>query len=107
MNWEVINGVAGIVSALCAIASLGYLGTHKTIIQEENNSILTLHKFMAFLLACSGWMLCCLSFLWVVEPYGSFPMDSEYQNFFGVMLAFPAITIFMFGLKVMQADKVK
>lgn len=105
MNWEVINGITGIVSAVGAIASLGYLGMHQTIIKEESNSILTLHKFMAFLLACSGWVLCCLSFLWVIEPYGRFPLDSEYQHFFGVLLAFPAIIIFMFGLKVLQDEK--
>lgn len=105
MDWEVINGITGIVSAIGAIASIGYLGTHQKNINEESNSILTLHKFMAFLLACSGWVLCCLSFLWVIEPYGGFPLDREYQHFFGVMLAFPAIIIFIFGLKVMQGEK--
>ena len=105
MDWEVINGVTGIISALCALGSIAYFGVHRVnLSSEEETKIISIRKLMSFLLACSGWVLCCLSFLWVAEPYGRYPMDYEYQQFFGVLLSFPAIVIFMFGFRLMQNE---
>ena len=106
MDWGVINGIAGIISSICAIISIGYLATHKTKpTSTQSSNILTLDKLISFLLACSGWVLICLSFLWAFEPFGTYPLDTEYKQFYGVLLAFPALIIFQFGYKVMQKQK--
>lgn len=104
MDWELINGITGIVSAVCALLSIGYLGFHKGAPVEEA-TLLSLHKLMSFVVVCSGWALCCLSFLWVAEPYGCCPLSSDYRQFFGVILGFPAIVVFMFGLRLLQGPE--
>ena len=102
MNWEVINGVTGIIGAISALTSIIYLqkSTKKNII---NNKIISTYKFMSFLLACSGWVLLCLCYLWLFKPYGSYPLPYQYQQFFGFLLIFPAMVLFGFGLKLMIA----
>ena len=104
MDWELVNGITGIVSAVCAVLSVGYFGFHKGAPVEEA-TLLSMHKLMSFVVACSGWALCCLSFLWVAEPYGCCPLSSDYQQFFGVILGFPAIVVFMFGLSLLQGPE--
>lgn len=105
MNWEIVNGVTGLVSAVCAVLSICYLSFRKTLEQGSEvqpRGFLSTHKLASFVIACSGWALCCLSFLWVMEPYGSYPTRREYQQFYGVIIAFPAIIIFLFGLGLLQ-----
>ena len=106
MDWNVVNGITGIVSAICALISIGYFKTHSAqSVKEVSHSIITNRKLMAFLLVCSGWFLCCLSFLWVVEPFGSYVSQDDYQQFYGVMLVLPAILILLFGLQVLKYEK--
>lgn len=106
MNWEVVNGITGLVSAICAVLGIGYFGFHKsTTHTNENQPILKMDNLVSFVVACSGWALCCLSFLWVVEPFGCCPLPREYQQFFGVILAFPALVIFLFGLNLLQGKE--
>lgn len=106
MSWEVINGITGLVSALCALLSVGYVSFHRAPQKDvESRSILGFHKLASFVIACSGWALCCLSFLWVAEPFGSYPLPLEYQQFYGVIIAFPAIVIFMFGMNLLQGQE--
>ncbi|MCP5351597.1 MAG: hypothetical protein H6926_00175 [Chromatiales bacterium] len=104
MDWETLNGITGVISAIGALGSLAYLFTHSPQEQapEGQHSVLSMHKLMSFLLACSGWVLCCLSFLWVFEPYGLLISDRDYQHFFGIMLSFPAFLILLYGLTVMR-----
>ena len=104
MGWELINGITGIVSAVCAVIGIGYFGFHKDT-PVEKTTLLSMHKLMSFVVACSGWALCCLSFLWITEPYGCCPLPSDYQQFFGVILGFPAIVVFMFGLGLLLAPE--
>ena len=100
MDWEVINGITGLVSAICAVAGIGYFTTHNSS-QNNPHSLLSASKFASFIVACSGWALCCLSYLWIEEPYGSYPRDSEYRQFFGVILAFPAAVILFYGIDLL------
>ena len=104
MNWEVLNGVTGLVSAICAVAGIAYLGISKSD-HHQSTSFVNTRKVASFIVVCSGWALCCLSFLWVIEPFGSFVSDKDYQKFFGIILGLPAIIIFIFGLDVMQESK--
>jgi glucose uptake protein GlcU len=98
MDWEVINGITGLISAMCAVVGIGYFSSYKS---DENSSeestLLSKEKLASFVIACSGWALCCLSYLWVFEPYGSFPRDEEYRHLFGVILGFPAVVILLYG----------
>lgn len=104
MDWEIANGITGIISAIAAVCGIGYFGTHSSKRKPKEEPILSTYKIASFVVACSGWALCCLSFLWVIEPFGSYPTSSEYQQFFGIILAFPAIVIFLFGLDLLQVQ---
>ncbi|TMP41531.1 hypothetical protein CWB96_15165 [Pseudoalteromonas citrea] len=100
MNWEVINGITGIIGAIGTVASIRYITTHQKE-PNDNNKIVSTYKLMSFLLACSGWVLLCFAYLWFFEPLGAFVSDSDYQKFFGIMLSFPAIVMFIFGIRLM------
>ena len=103
MDWEVINGITGLISAICAVLSIGYIYNRKHSHQtDEQQTILTANNAASFIIACSGWTLCCLSFLWVVEPFGRYPTAEEYQQFYGVIIAFPALVLFRFGVLLLQ-----
>lgn len=102
MDWEIVNGITGIISAIAAVCGVGYFGTHSSKPKTTEEPILSTHKLASFVVACSGWALCCLSFLWVAEPFGRYPSDGEYQQFFGVILTFPAVVIFRFGIGLLQ-----
>lgn len=104
MNWEVVNAVAGIISAICAIISLGYMTTHaRNESPKAKNQILSFYQLMSFMLVCSGWALSCLSFLWFMEPYGSYITNDDYQNFFGVVIGLPAFIVLLYGIKLLQS----
>lgn len=102
MDWELINGITGIISTVCAVVGIGYFSTHKNDPDKaQSKNILNTEKLFSFLIACSGWTLCCLSYLWFFEPYGSYPHDDEYLNFFGIVLSFPALVVFLYGLDLL------
>ena len=102
MDWEVINGITGLVSAICAVAGIGYFSSHKrTENGDASPNLLSTERLVSFVIASSGWALCCLSFLWVAEPYGSSPLDGEFRHFFGVILGFPALVIFFYGFDLL------
>ncbi len=102
MDWEIINGITGLVSAICAVLGVGYFSSHRRTENIANeHTLLSTEKLASFIIACSGWALCCLSFLWVAEPYGSHPRDDEYRHFFGVILGFPALVIFLYGFDLL------
>lgn len=105
MDWDVLNGVTGVISAICSILGLGYFGRKSKYENETSGRILSMPKFMAFLLSSAGWSLLCLSGLWVLEPFGSFVDDREYLTFYGVVLAYPSLMIFMFGLSVLEEQR--
>lgn len=103
MDWELINGITGFISAIGAFSGIGFVAFGRE--KEEtkfSHSLISLQKLASFTIACSGWALCCLAFLWVAEPYGPFVTDRNYQQFFGIILAFPALVIFAFGVNLLQ-----
>lgn len=104
MDWEVINGITGIIGAISAIGSIGYISTRAKE-RLDDSKLISTFKFVSFLLACSGWILLCFAYLWVFEPYGWRPDKYDYQQLFGVIISFPAIIIFVFGLKLMGSKK--
>lgn len=107
MDWNVVNGIAGIVSAICAVVSLSYLGFERIRSKdsEPSQAIRSFHKFMSFVLASSGWALCCLAVLWIFEPYGCCPTRNEYRQFYGIVLGFPALVIFLAGVALLRGKE--
>jgi len=107
VDWELINGITGIIGAICAMISLGYMVVpHKgSVSGNEFKRIISADRFVFFILASSGWVLCCLSFLWFFEPFGGYPTDREYKQFYGVLLAFPALVILKTGLNYLQGNE--
>ena len=106
MDWELLNGVTGLISAVCAIISVGYFSFHKESPDKTGpEAVMSVRKLASFLVACSGWALCCLSFLWVFEPFGRFPSDAEYRQLYGVILAFPAYVLLNFGIGLLRSNQ--
>ncbi|CCN45253.1 membrane hypothetical protein [Vibrio nigripulchritudo MADA3029] len=102
LEWEVINGITGIVSAICSILGVGYFGTKRKSEIGTSDRMLTLPTVMAFLFSSGGWGLLCLCGLWVFEPFGSFVSSDDYLKFYGVVLALPAFMVFGFGLSTIR-----
>ncbi len=102
LEWEVINGITGIVSALCSILGLGYFGAKRKSEIATSDRILTLPTVMAFLFSSGGWGLLCLCGLWLFEPFGPFVSSGDYLKFYGVVLALPALMVFSFGLSTLK-----
>ncbi|WP_417442058.1 hypothetical protein [Idiomarina sp.] len=106
MGWELINGITGIISAFGAFSGIGYVALAGERSEPKlPGSLISLRKLASFTIACSGWALCCLAFLWAAEPYGAFVSDRDYQQFFGIILAFPALVIFIFGVNLLQGGE--
>ena len=104
MDWELVNGITGIVSAICAIFSLVYFNNVEAEIEtnQKQSTILSKYQLMSFMLFCSGWCLLCLAFLWIAEPYGVIISDREYLNFFGFLISLPAIIILFYSFKLLD-----
>lgn len=102
MDWELINGVTGIISAISAIAGIGYLAIDKNMARATRERIPRLNVIVAFAIISSGWALLCLSFLWIAEPFGYYPTDAEYKRFFGILLSLPSLIIFIGGFNFLK-----
>jgi len=94
MTFEAVNVIAGVVSAVCALISTLYLFSGRSEKDmKTGKGIIRLPDLMAFLLACSGWALICLCYLWFFEPFGSFVSDRDYRKFFAAILSVPALLV--------------
>ena len=100
MDWEIINGVTGIVSMLCSILGLGYFGSVKSDSYARSRGTIT--GLMAFLLSSSGWSLLCLCFFWMFQPFGRFVSDDEFFILYSVILSFPGFVVFIVGFKQLK-----
>tara|TARA_R110000737_G_scaffold254346_1_gene263717 strand:- start:1271 stop:1603 length:333 start_codon:yes stop_codon:yes gene_type:complete len=107
MNWEVANGITGLISAFCAVISLRFLITHDSYAENTPTELLPLYKLMSFLLFCSGWVLTCLCCLWFFEPFGMYVSGRDYQKFFGILLSVPSLIILSYGYNLLFDEKVK
>ncbi len=105
MDWEQLNAITGLVSAICAVLSLAYFNKTKPGDDNiQNAPILSIHKLVAFMLGWSGWCLACLSFLWFFQPFGRLPNADEYKQFYAAIIAFPALAFLRVGMLLM-ADR--
>src|SRR4051794_31539100 len=99
--WDEISAITGIVSAVCAIVSIRSLAAPREVEVPEGQScpIISTQSLFAFLLACSGWCLAVLSYLWIFKPYGSYIRRDEYVQIIGVVVALPACLILLAGIR--------
>jgi len=98
MSWEMVSGISGLISALVAIISLFQIKPFMSTPQKSDKEQLT-EKYFSYLLACSGWVLCVLSWAWVTDEYGAFVTDREMKEFIGIALSLPAVILFVHGFK--------
>ncbi|EGU55371.1 hypothetical protein VINI7043_26620 [Vibrio nigripulchritudo ATCC 27043] len=105
MEWETVNGIAGLVSAICSILGLGYFGTKRKSEIETSDHIITLPKFMAFILVSGAWALLCLCGLWIFDPFDGYMFDEDYLLFYGVVLTLPSLIIFSFGVNALRTQQ--
>lgn len=103
MDWEVINGITGIVSAISAVIGIKYLAQVPK--KEHDFSVISTESISRLVITSSGWALCCLCYLLTVKPFGSFVTDRDYQTFYGWVLACPALLVFLKGCVLLLGDK--
>jgi len=104
--WEVISAIAGVVSAACAVVSIrGLTVTQKAkSIEDESGPVMPPRVLFSFLLACSGWCLAVLSFVWIFEPYGPYMREGEYLRIAGIIVALPAVILFTSGMRYLNGS---
>jgi hypothetical protein len=104
--WEVISAIAGVISAVCAVIGVQGLRTAREPQGPTDGApaAISSRALFAFLLVCSGWTLGVLSFLWVVQPYGSYLRRDDYMQIVGIIAGLPAFIVLMSGLDMIQGD---
>jgi hypothetical protein len=103
MDWEVINGITGIVSAISGFMGIKHLST--TPSNKQTASIVSTENISKLAVISAGWALCCLCFLLIFEPFGPYMRDRDYLEFYGYVLACPALIIFFSGYNLLFSDK--
>jgi hypothetical protein len=106
VNWDAVNGITGLVSAVCAVIGLVIQSrAHSEEITSGGGGSLLPRRYLAsFLLVSSGWALCSLCFLLVFEPFGSYVSDRDYIKFYGIVLSVPAFLILRCGISMAERD---
>lgn len=103
-----VNTIASVVSAICAIVGvlIGAAGLLRASPpgQSTQRRILSARTLYAFLLTSSGWVLAVLSFLWLVEPFGTYIARREYFQIAGIMVALPALLILREGIRLLSTE---
>ncbi|MCR9772576.1 hypothetical protein ACP6H9_22155 [Vibrio harveyi] len=106
MDWETVNGITGLISAICSVFGISYFGTRSNHAAVENHRVLSFPRLMAFLVCSAGWTILCLCGLWLFEPFGSFVSDKEYLKFYAIVIAFPALAVFLFGIELLIWNRI-
>lgn len=91
MDWESINGITGIVSAIGALISASQLCSRSETRTGSSR------KILMFILASFSWALLVFIANWLFEPMGAYVSADEERKVFAVALAFPAVVGFYFG----------
>lgn len=104
--WEQASAVAGIVSAICAIISIAHkLRRPANPSSNDSSRSVLVDRLSSLLLASSGWTLLVLSFLWIFEPFGGYVTEAEGLQAFGVIVGFPALVLFSWGVDSLRGEK--
>lgn len=104
MDWEVVNGITGAISAISGIGGFAFYKKSESTNSAVSSAIKSNKKIASFIIACAGWALCCLCVLWIFEPFGSYPLPTEYRQFYGVILSFPGLFILFLGLRALKKE---
>jgi hypothetical protein len=93
--WEVISAITGVVSAICAVVSV--VGIRSSVEESlqgtQSHAGVSTRSIFSFLLVSSGWTLCVLSFIWIVQPYGRYMRHEDYVQIIGIIFGLPAFLL--------------
>lgn len=104
MEFEDLNTITGLVSAIGAAHGLVYFHRTNPPAAHQQVPVLSTYKLTAFFLGWSGWSLACLCALWLFQPFGSGISSNEYKQFYAVLFSFPAITMLIYGLYLLHKN---
>ncbi|CAH9068445.1 hypothetical protein PSECIP111951_04151 [Pseudoalteromonas holothuriae] len=102
IEWEFVNGVTGIVSAIIAVLSFAQIARVKPF---NKLSSIKPNKFFHYILASSCWALLVLIGHWIFDPLGPIVTREEELKIFAVALSFPTLVGFIYALKGMGLMK--
>jgi len=97
IDWEVVSGITGIVSAIVAVISLFVLfrgGENPPTGAGEN----TKRTILYYLLFCSAWVLLVIAFNWIFEPFGGSLTRWDEKKLYGIMISAPALMLANYAL---------
>lgn len=101
VEWEVVSGISGVISAVVALISFGNLALSRK--RQKTNGILGAQP-AHYLLFCSGWVLLVISYNWCFEPFGPFIMRHDEKKLYGAMLGVPALMVTLFAFKKLNVS---
>lgn len=106
VDWEVVNGVTGVISAVAAVVSLFFVWLSRLHRDEGKNAVQrpVLAGVLGFVLVSASWIVCVMSFNFVFEPFGSFVGDDEARTLFGIAIGVPALIALRYGVRLMLSN---
>lgn len=106
IDWEVVNGIATLVSATTAVISLAVLIIPRYRTEKKTRRARMLSdSVVTYVLVSSGWVLCVMCINWIFEPFGSHVSEGDEQKLLGISLLLPALIVLGYGLRVMLGTK--
>lgn len=99
MDWELINGITGIIGALGTIvtAIFHFRGSPKT----NSHTVFAYERFSAFLLASFSWAAITIIVHWLFDPLGPIVTSKEEMQIFAFAVCFPPVVGFVYGIRMM------
>ncbi|QSX30646.1 hypothetical protein JYB88_03005 [Shewanella cyperi] len=99
MEWETINGITGVISAIGAILGVIQMGGFSS---QEVGINLNTRRFFGYVLASCCWALLVLIGHWLFDPFGPVVTREEERQIFAVAISFPVIVGFIYAVNTMQ-----
>ena len=100
MEWESVNGIAGIISAVGAVLGVVQIGRFS----GKGGSInVSAKRFFGYILASCCWALLVLIGHWLFDPLGPIVTRDEERQIFAVAISFPVIIGFIYAVNSMQS----
>lgn len=99
MEWESINGITGIISAVGA--ALGVIQMGRFSSQGDSINV-NAKRFFGFVLASCCWALLILIGHWLFDPLGPIVTRDEERQIFAAAISFPVIVGFAYAVNRMQ-----
>ena len=107
IEWEVVNGITGVISAVAAVTSL--LLVFLSRLQRSKADVPArapvLSGILGFILVSASWIVCVMSFNFIVDPFGPYVSNDDERTLFGVAIGLPAVIALWHSVRLMLSSQ--